>query len=249
MLDKIEEEVEGKFENLDKLGKSLIEFEEKIIELEDYKYLLFKAREIFSNSKRDEKEIDMDKASFSQMKLLNISGILQAKDLMKFTKMIFRASKGNSILYTFNIPAESAKDVVPRSAFIVIIESGNALVNKINRICESFSAKKYRLPTNKDEVFDKIKEIEDNITDSKQLHVMAEKNFRENLSTAIETNEFGCARVEAFRILFEKEALIFNTMNLLEETYNIMIGKIWIPTEKTGLLYQILPSFVSLREM
>lgn len=38
-------------------------------------------------------------------------------------------------------------------------------------------------------------------------------------------------------------------MNLLEETYNIMIGKIWVPKEKTGLLYQILPSFVSLREM
>jgi len=36
-------------------------------------------------------------------------------------------------------------------------------------------------------------------------------------------------------------------MNMLEETYNIMIGKIWIPKEKTGLLYQILPSFVSLR--
>ena len=31
--------------------------------------------------------------------------------------------------------------------------------NKINKICESFYAKKYRLPTNKDEVFDKIKEI------------------------------------------------------------------------------------------
>ena len=141
------------------MGKSLVEFEEKIIELEDYKYLLFKAREIFSSSKRDDKEIDLDKASFSQMKLLNISGVIQAKDLMKFTKMIFRASKGNSILYTFNIPAESTKDVVPRSAFIIIIESGNALLNKVNRICESFSAKKYTLPTNKDEVFDKIKEI------------------------------------------------------------------------------------------
>lgn len=109
--------------------------------------------------------------------------------------MIFRASKGNSIVYTFNIPAETERDVIPRSAFIIIIESGNALINKINRICESFNAKKYTLPTNKDEVFDKIKEIEDNITDTKQLHVMAEKNFREDLQGAIESNEFGCARI------------------------------------------------------
>lgn len=33
MLDKIEEEVEGKFQNLEKLSRSLVEFEEKIIEL------------------------------------------------------------------------------------------------------------------------------------------------------------------------------------------------------------------------
>lgn len=105
LLDKIEEEVEAKFSSLDKLTKSLIEFEEKIIELEDYKYLLFKAREIFNGSRRDDKEINLDKASFSQLKLINISGIVQAKDLHKFTKMIFRASKGNSILYTFNTPS------------------------------------------------------------------------------------------------------------------------------------------------
>ncbi len=99
----------------------------------------------------------------------------------KFTKMIFRASKGNSILYTFNTPSETETDIIPRSAFIIIIESGDVLINKINRICESFSAKKYRLPTNKDEVFDKIKEIENNITDTKQLWAMALKSLKENL--------------------------------------------------------------------
>ena len=59
------------------------------------------------------------------------------------------------------------------------------MVNKINRICESFNSKKYRLPTNKDEVFDKIKEIEDNITDTKQLYVMAEKSLKESLENAV----------------------------------------------------------------
>jgi hypothetical protein len=78
------------------------------------------------------------------------------------------------------------------------------LVNKINKICESFYAKKYRLPTNKDEVFDKIKEIEDNITDTKKLYVMAEKSLQESLESAVETKDFGCARFEAFRVLFEK---------------------------------------------
>ncbi len=48
------------------------------MELEDYKYLLFKAREIF-NSKKDEVEIDMDKKNFEQLRLVNISGIIASK--------------------------------------------------------------------------------------------------------------------------------------------------------------------------
>lgn len=59
------------------------------------------------------------------------------------------------------------------------------MVNKINRICDTFGAKKYRLPTNKDEVFDKIKDIEDNITDTKHLWAMGEKSLKESLESAI----------------------------------------------------------------
>lgn len=33
---------------------------------------------------------------------------------------------------------------------------------------------------------------------------MAEKSLRENLDSTVETKEFGCARFEAFRVLFEK---------------------------------------------
>jgi len=62
--------------------------------------------------------------------------------------MIFRASKENSILYTFNIPNDS-KFVKPRVAFIIIIENGITIVNKVNRICDAFNAKKYTLPISK----------------------------------------------------------------------------------------------------
>ena len=98
------------------------------------------------------------------MRLQHIAGILMVKDLNRFTKMIFRVSKGNSILYTFNIPQEEGDKSEPRAAFIVVLESGDVLYNKVSRICDSFNATKHKIPTDKDEMFDKIKEIEDNIT-------------------------------------------------------------------------------------
>ena len=97
-------------------------------------------------------------------------------------------------------------------------------------------------------MFNKIKEIEDAITDTKQLQVMTEKQMKEDIYHCVEVGEFGCARYDAFRIILEKELLIFTTMNLLESTHNIMIAKIWVPADKIGLLFSQLPSFVSLRE-
>lgn len=67
--------------------------------------------------------------------------------------MIFRVTKGNSILYTFNIPREYEEDrqhSEMRTAFICVVETGGILITKINRICESFGAKRYKLPTNSD---------------------------------------------------------------------------------------------------
>lgn len=106
-LDHVEQDVDENFEKIEKSKKIICEYGEKINELEDYKYLLFKAREVFHTTTSVEvKDYDFDKMSLEQLQLVNVSGIIHSKDLHKFTKMIFRITKGNSILYTFNIPKE-----------------------------------------------------------------------------------------------------------------------------------------------
>lgn len=61
--------------------------------------------------------------------------------MLKFGKMIFRATKGHSILYTFSIPNDAmeafSSSIIheSRTAFIVIIESGSNVLNKVTRIC------------------------------------------------------------------------------------------------------------------
>ena len=48
--------------------------------------------------------MDFSKVSLEQLKLINVSGVIYAKDMLKFSRMILRATKGNSVQYTFNIP-------------------------------------------------------------------------------------------------------------------------------------------------
>lgn len=243
----MEEEIEKTYANIDESIKSLATSNKQIVDLEDYKYLLFKAREIFGSKRDDEEGVDFSKTTLEQLRLVNVSGILYSKDILKFTKMIFRATKGNSILYTFNIPNDTDK-YEPRVAFIAILESGSNILNKVTRICDTFYAKRYNLPTNKDEIFEKIKEIEDTINDSKQLGSMTEKKLKEDLKHAIEVSEYGFSRFESYRIILVKESIIFHTLNKLEERYNSMIAKIWVPEEKRGLLLKILPSVVTVQD-
>lgn len=118
----------------------------------------------------------------------------------------------------------------------------------MNRVCDSFGVTKYKLPSNSEEIFDKIKEIENAITDTKQLLVMSEKDHHEFMKDIVANGDFECSTFDAYRIILEREAMVFSTLNLMEENGNIMSGGIWVPTEKIGLLYQLVPSFVSLRE-
>jgi V-type H+-transporting ATPase subunit a len=191
--------------------------------------------------------VDFTKTTLEQLRLVNVSGIIESRDLLKFSKMVFRATKGNSILYTFNIPNDTPL-IGPRTAFIVILEAGSNVLTKVNRISDTFYAKKYTLPTNKDEIFNKIKEIEDTINDTKQLCTMTEKKLKEDLTHSISDSDFGYSKFEAYRILLERESLIFHTMNFLEERFNSLIAKVWITEEKRGLLFKLLPSVVTIRE-
>ena len=94
--------------------------------------------------------------------------------------MIFRVTKGNSILYTFDVPKEQKQENrTPMVAFVCVLETGGIMLTKIHRVCDSFGAKRYKLPTNKDTMFEKIKEIEDTLTETKQLHLMAGKKYKE----------------------------------------------------------------------
>lgn len=69
------------------------------------------------------------------------------------------------------------------------------------------------------------------------------------MANCVEVGQFGCGKFDGYKIILEKESMIFRTMNLLESTHNIMIAKIWIPAEKEGALRTYVPSFVSVREM
>ena len=128
---------------------------------------------------------------------------------------------------------------------MMFIEAGTTLYNKANRICDSFGAKKYQIPSSKNEIFEKVKEVENTINDSKQLLLMNENKLIEDLENAVSISDYGYCKLESYRIILEKEAMLFHTLNKLQSHFGSVLAKIWIPSEKDGLLQTLLPSVVT----
>ena len=109
------------------------------------------------------------------------------------------------------------------------------MLNKVNRICESFLAKRYTLQTSKEAIFEKIKDIENAINDTKTLCSMTEKKLKTDLEVAVSTNDYQCSKYEAYKILIEKESILYTTLNMLKvveyenKPGSTMVAKVWVP--------------------
>lgn len=248
LIDELEQEVIRRYQRIDELLKTDIQLIEKIRDLEDYKVLLYRAREVFYSK---HEAIGSERERGNNVGLLTVAGIIQKNDIMRFNKMIFRSTKGNSLVYTFDVPNHDRGDAA-KSVFIIMLESGGTILSKINRICDSFGAKKYPLPEFKDEYNEKMVDIDELLADTIQLKGITEKNLRDIYLEMTEKPEYSnvsmdCSRIEYFRLFFELELKTYINMNYLENQKMIMIAHLWIPKDYFGQLLKELPSFVNIR--
>ena len=83
---------------------------------------------------------------------------------------------------------------------------------------------------------------------------MTEKKLQQDLEFAISISEYGYSKYECFRIVLEKESLIYHTLNMLSVDHyggkpgSTMIAKIWVPEDKKGTLLAYVPPVVTVRE-
>ena len=139
-IDEIEAETNALEEQINDLYKNRQALSERMINMEDMKEVLDKARDLFYAQENPlMQEINMNRFS-----LVTVAGTIKTKDVGRFNRMIFRATRTNSLVYTFNI-----KSRPETSVFFILIPSGDNTLVKVNKICDGFGVKKYPLPKSK----------------------------------------------------------------------------------------------------
>lgn len=84
------------------------------------------------------------------MKTINIervAGVVESEETDRFRKLVFRATKGKSFMYTEQFTDVDDRGVVTtRSVYIITFYDGTHTRDKIHRICDSFTGQRYNLP-------------------------------------------------------------------------------------------------------
>ena len=95
------------------------------------------------------------------IRVSNIVGTIETSEKERFKKLIFRATRGNALAHfrDFDKPIINySGQQVYKAVYVVMFPDGDAIKNKINKICDSFMGEKYDIPM--EDLDEKISEID-----------------------------------------------------------------------------------------
>jgi len=165
----------------------------------------------------------------SQSMLGHIAGCIPSENVHDLSLTLFRATRGNMLLRHEDIndpfPDPNTGEDVHKSVFVIFF-SGERSRIKIEKICDSYGATKYKLPeersqrdTLKNEVRDKKKDMETVLNKTREFRIRKLGDVKGN--------------IEEWFDFVMKEKAIFYTLNMFnyDVTHKCLIAEGWCPTE------------------
>lgn len=118
-----------------------------------------------------------------------LAGVINSDEIMRFKKMVYRATRGKALTYFNDMDAEGLQDYSgaldrrARTVYVIVFQDGLHIREKLVRICDSFLGKNFDVPQsgNQQEIMDRITELQYRITDAKNLVKQTRRRLREYL--------------------------------------------------------------------
>ena len=153
----------------------------------------------------------------------NVCGVISREEVDRFSRTVFRASRGNAYAYFEEIP-EVLTDLksgggrkIEKSVFVIYFQGGEctSLYDKIVRLCSAFNVSFYTWPGTKSEAQRRISVLDQTISDKRATLGAFEKYVLEESARLVcPVSEQGNSLVEEWRMFCIKEKSIFATLNL-----------------------------------
>eukprot|EP00640_Fibrocapsa_japonica_P000006 CAMPEP_0113936702 /NCGR_PEP_ID=MMETSP1339-20121228/3528_1 /TAXON_ID=94617 /ORGANISM="Fibrocapsa japonica" /LENGTH=874 /DNA_ID=CAMNT_0000939237 /DNA_START=74 /DNA_END=2698 /DNA_ORIENTATION=+ /assembly_acc=CAM_ASM_000762 len=241
LLDRLEnalEEHEKELLQMNSLSAQLTkEYNEKV----ELQQTLMKSQEFFEEDMTELRERGMvgapgqfqaggnllDARGDSDMRFSYVTGVVKREDKARFERMLFRATRGNcyvkfaEIEHAIDDPATGT--LMYKNAFAIFFKS-QAIESKIAKICDAFSASRYRVPDIED-VAERNRLLDEVSTDLNESRVVLDKNrqSREALCCTL------AASLEKWSWQVVREKSVYHTLNMFKaDVATILRAEGWV---------------------
>jgi len=157
----------------------------------------------------------------------NIAGVIPLADQDRFSRTLFRATRGNAFTVFQQIPEPmqdpSTGREVQKSVFVTYFQDhrggagASAMNEKISKICASFGVNTYDWPASRESAEERRNLLQAEIDEQSLAIKQHEKRLQSEAAALVEPPRLGSnSLVEDWRLFCIKEKAIYATLNLFE---------------------------------
>lgn len=174
-----------------------------------------------------------------------LTGVITRHDKQRFKRMIFRVSRGNALTIFIEIK-KSMEDPftgsqIYKDVFIIFFQAGEQsnLKRRIERICDSFGARRYTVDR------EQYHEGLNNLTiELKESQNILKRTYEQIESTlyffADPRQQNGASILNEYKWFVCKEKCLYHNLNFFQLRTNIFYGDCWLPTKKEESIHDAL---------
>ncbi|KAH0890146.1 LOW QUALITY PROTEIN: hypothetical protein HID58_052575, partial [Brassica napus] len=183
-------------------------------------------------------EQEMRPEPLNQSGLRFISGIINKDKLLRFERMLFRATRGNMLFNQTPSDEEimdpSTSEMVEKNVFVVFF-SGEQARTKILKICEAFGANCYPVPEDITKQRQLTREVLSRLSDL-EATLDAGSRHRNNALNAVGYS------LTKWMTTVRREKAVYDTLNMLnfDVTKKCLVGEGWCPTFAKTQIHEVL---------
>jgi len=243
LLEEIQKEIERQEKFIQEQNIRVKESGEILRKSKDFAQVLKVAFKMIPQLNQQQKALsDVEKGTGINARLIEqklyidrIAGVANTEDVARLRKLVFRATKGKSFMYAEQYEDKDEPEE-RKSVYIISFYDGAHTVDKIQRICDSFTGQRFVLPEFND--FEKtFEQVKKTIVNQKSIFERTQSEIRKQLMDfdTIKGSSDGIERpsstIYIYKMFLAQEKTLYQTLNMMKSQKDYLLGYYWSPAE------------------
>ena len=155
---------------------------------------------------------------------------------MRLKKLLFRATRSKVLTEFFDIEIPSSdiirnnKSILNSCVYLIVYEDGDALSNKVARICQTFNGSFRQI--NRENISGQLLHAEINKEDTKKLIYKTRETYRAYLKDVNKSDwNTNFSLIQVYKWFILKEKVIYSALNKMEQRGTVMRAEFWCPSK------------------